>query len=146
MRHLFLLVGLLVSGTVVAQTDSLKSAQLKEQVRQREIAFAQTMADRKPDLFMSFVSEEAVFLNDGDPLVGKKAIAAHWMRYFEGEKAPFSWKPDQVEVSGSGTLGQTTGPVYSPEGKLILRFYSTWKLEPDGVWRIVFDNGYMVCE
>jgi hypothetical protein len=35
--------------------------------------------------------------------------------------------------------------VYSPEGTLIARFNSIWRLEPDGKWRIVFDSGEDVC-
>jgi ketosteroid isomerase-like protein len=50
-----------------------------------------------------------------------------------------------VEVSGSGTLAQTIGPVFNPDGRLVARFYSTWRREEDGAWRIVFDNGYDVC-
>jgi hypothetical protein len=26
------------------------------------------------------------------------------------------------------------------------RFYSTWRLQSDGRWRVVFDDGYEVCE
>ena len=99
------------------------------------------MADRDHRAFMSFLSEEAVFLNGGKPLRGKSAVADYWKRFYTGAKAPFSWKPDRVQVLDSGGLGYSTGPVHDDEGKQFARFYSTWRRESDGAWRIVFDDG-----
>jgi ketosteroid isomerase-like protein len=120
-------------------------ALLRQQVTLTELAFAKTMADRDHAAFSAFLSDEAVFLNSGQPLRGKAAVAAHWKRFFETPAAPFSWKPDLVEVLDSGTLAQSIGPVAAPDGTVVARFYSTWRLEPGGVWRIVFDDGYDVC-
>lgn len=119
---------------------------LVQQVTAAETAFAKTMADRDHAAFLGFVADEAVFLNGGRPLRGKAAVGAHWLRLYTAPQAPFSWQPDRVEVLASGTLAQTTGPVSDSRGKLIARFYSTWRLEPDGRWRVVFDDGYDVCE
>ena len=33
-----------------------------------------------------------------------------------------------------------------PAGKPIARFYSVWKRQADGQWRVVFDNGYDLCD
>lgn len=119
--------------------------ELVRQVTEAEIAFAKTMADRDHAAFMGFIADDAVFLNGGKPLRGKAAIGEHWKRFYSGPTAPFSWKPDLVEVVGSGNLAQTLGPVASPGGQVIARFYSSWRLEPDGRWRVVFDDGYDVC-
>ena len=81
----------------------------------------------------------AVLLRTG--VRGKSAVADHWKRFYTGAKAPFSWKPDRVQVLDSGGLGYSTGPVYDDEGKQFARFYSTWRRESDGAWRIVFDDG-----
>ena len=116
------------------------------QVMATEVAFAKTMADRDFVAFMRFVADDAVFLNGGRPLRGKAAIGDHWKRFYSGSTAPFSWKPDLVEVVGSGTLAQSIGPVSTANGKVIARFYSTWRLEPDGDWRVVLDNGYDACD
>ncbi len=99
------------------------------------------MADRDHRTFVSFLSDEAVFLNGGRPLRGKSAVAEYWKRFYDGPKAPFSWKPDRVQVLDSGGLGYSTGPVFDAEAKQFARFYSTWRREPDGAWRIVFDDG-----
>lgn len=116
------------------------------QVTEAETAFAKTMADRDHAAFMRFVADDAVFLNGGKPLRGKAAIGEHWKRFYSGSAAPFSWKPELVEAVGLGGLAQSIGPVSAPNGKVIARFYSTWRLEPDGSWRVVFDDGYDVCD
>ncbi len=118
---------------------------LVQQVTDTEVAFARTMAERDHTAFLSFVAEEAVFLNGGKPLRGKAAIGAHWKRFYSEAAAPFSWQPDLVEVLPSGTLAQSIGPVLAPDGKIFARFYSVWRRSADGKWQIVFDNGYTEC-
>ncbi|MBN8705417.1 MAG: nuclear transport factor 2 family protein [Bacteroidetes bacterium] len=110
-----------------------------------EKAFAKTMADRNFDEFGSFIAEDAVFLNGGKPLRGKDEILNHWKSFFKEEAAPFSWNPEQSEIGG-GNLGTTEGPVLDPTGKIIARFNSTWQLQADGKWLIIFDNGSDVCK
>lgn len=121
-------------------------SELAEQVAERERAFAATMAKRDLRAFRSFLSKDAVFFSGPEPLRGPKAVTEWWSRYFESEKAPFSWEPGQVEVLESGTLALSTGPVRDPAGKVIGTFNSVWRLEEPGVWRIVFDKGEKVCD
>jgi ketosteroid isomerase-like protein len=120
-------------------------ALLKEQVTAAEVAFAKTMADRDHAAFSRFLSEEAVFTNRGKAVRGKEAISADWKRFYDSPRAPFSWKPDLVEVLPSGLLAYSTGPVMNPDGVLIARFNSIWRLEAPGQWRVVFDHGSEVC-
>jgi ketosteroid isomerase-like protein len=117
----------------------------REQVAGVERAFAQTMADRDFTAFARFIADDAVFLNDGKPLRGKPAVLAHWKRFFEGSKAPFAWRPEFVEVLETGSLAQTTGPVFGADGAHIANFYSTWRRDTSGTSRIVLDNGYAAC-
>ena len=131
----------LIAGCATAQPPRLDNATLQKQVTDTEIAFAKTMADRDHAAFASFIADEAVFLSGGRPLRGKAAVVDSWKRFYSGAKAPFSWKPDHVQVLDSGGLGYSTGPVFDPEGKQFARFYSTWRREVDGTWRIVFDDG-----
>ncbi len=58
----------------------------------------------------------------GKPVRGKAAIAADWKKFYDSPRAPFSWKPDLVEVLPSGTLAYSTGPVANPEGMVVARF------------------------
>ena len=128
-------------GSCATAQPRLDNATLQKQVTDTELAFAKTMADRDHRAFMSFLSDEAVFLMGGKPLRGKAAVADYWKRFYTEAKAPFSWKPDRVEVLDSGGLGYSTGPVFDDEGKQFARFYSTWRREAGGAWRIVFDDG-----
>jgi ketosteroid isomerase-like protein len=115
------------------------------EVTEAETAFARSMAERKLAAFAAFVADDAVFLNGGRPLRGKAAVLAHWARFFEGAQAPFSWQPELVEVLETGRLAQSIGPVSAPDGRVVARFYSTWRREGDGRWRVVLDNGDAVC-
>lgn len=57
------------------------------QVSDRERAFAKTMADRDHAAFASFLSDEAVFMSDGQSLRGKQAVAAGWKRFYDAPQA-----------------------------------------------------------
>lgn len=117
---------------------------LQEDLRNVESAFARSMAERNLEAFVSFLAEETIFLGQKGTLRGKAAVTAAWSRYFEGDVAPFSWTPEQVEVLDSGTLGLTSGPVRDPAGNTIGTFNSVWRREGSG-WRIVFDKGCPPC-
>ncbi|TFW29786.1 YybH family protein [Duganella callida] len=119
---------------------------MQEEVANVERAFAATMKARDHAAFVGFLSEEAIFEAGNRAQRGKKAVADAWAPYFTKPEPPFSWEPDQVEVLASGTLAKTSGPVYAPDGKLIARFNSVWRLEAPHIWRIVFDGGSEVCD
>jgi ketosteroid isomerase-like protein len=121
-------------------------ADLEEIVAGVERAFAKTMADRDHAAFASFLSEEAVFLSGTTVLRGRRAVAGHWKRFFDGSPAPFAWEPETVSVLESGTLAISTGPVRTPDGRRVSTFTSVWRQEEPGVWRIVFDKGDRYCE
>ena len=141
---LFAAVCLIALGSLAAvDEDTPSSAGAVEAV---ELAFAQSMADRDFEAFESFLSEEAVFLGGGGARRGKAAVVEAWARYFEGPDAPFSWKPETVEVLDSGRLALSTGPVYNEAGERISTFTSIWRQEEPGEWRIVFDRGNKYCE
>ena len=110
-----------------------------------ETAFAATMAARDFAAFGRFVDEEAIFLNGGRVLRGRGAILDFWKKQFAAPAAPFSWAPDLVAVLPSGTLANTEGPVRNPDGVVFARFYSMWRRNAAGEWKIVFDNGYPTC-
>ncbi len=122
------------------------TAELAQQVRAAETAFARTMADRDWAAFKACIAVEAVFFGRKGVLRGRDAVAEGWKPYFEGIKAPFSWEPEQVEALASGTLALSSGPVMDSEGKRSGTFQSVWRLESDGRWRIVFDKGCPPCD
>jgi ketosteroid isomerase-like protein len=137
-----LLIAVVFASAAFAQTN----AELREQVRRTETAFAKTMADRDATAFAKFLASETVFMSGGTATRGAAAVAERWKRYFEGPKAPFSWAPETVEVLDSGTLAMTSGPVRNPDGKRIGTFNSVWRRESSGEWKIVLDNGCPACD
>jgi ketosteroid isomerase-like protein len=114
---------------------------LQRDVWATEVAFARSMAERDFAAFGRHLSEHAVFWSGSKVLRGKAAVLEAWKRFYDGAQAPFSWEPDEVVVIGDGTLAQSTGPVRDPSGKVVARFRSVWRREPDGRWLIVLDRG-----
>ena len=106
-----------------------------------EQAFADSMAARDFDAFKSFLDPETVFGQGERVLRGADAVAAAWAGFFEGDAAPFSWKPETVTVLSSGDLGMTSGPVFDPEGTRVATFNSVWRRDAEGRFRVVFDRG-----
>jgi ketosteroid isomerase-like protein len=131
----------LVAGAATASTID----ELKKQVADTERAFAATMKARDHAAFVSFLSEEAIFFDGKQSLVGKETVSSKWKAYYDGKDAPFSWEPDTVEVLASGNLALSSGPVYDATGKQVARFNSIWRLVAPGQWKIVFDKGEPFC-
>lgn len=143
MGKAFILALSLACGSVAAAPGI---AELKQQVTDAERSFAATMAKRDHQAFVSFLADETIFFSGPKALRGKDAVAAEWKAFYEKPEAPFSWEPDTVEVLDSGTLAHSSGPVRDPQGKVVSRFNSIWRLEAPGKWRIVFDKGERVCD
>lgn len=134
----------LLAGCAVSPAQP-RTADARQQVFATERAFARTMADRDLRAFAAFIADEAVFFSGPDPLRGRQQVIDWWTRHYTAPAAPFSWEPDEVEVLESGTLALSSGPVRNPQGKIIARFSSIWRLEAPGTWRVVFDKGSEVC-
>jgi ketosteroid isomerase-like protein len=141
MKLRLLLAIVMAAATLGAQSN----AELQEQVRTTERAFAKTMADRDHAAFISYLAPEAVFFGANNVLRGSKQVGDGWKRMYDAAKTPFSWEPEQVEVLESGTLALSSGPVYDPDHKRIGTFNSVWRREPGGKWKIVFDKGCPPC-
>lgn len=145
-RRLFLAAGTALGAIGCASVRAPANAPASDaDVAAVETAFAKTMADRDFEAFASFIDEEAIFLNAGRILRGRPAILEFWKKQYAAPDAPFSWGPDLVAVLPSGDLANTEGPVKGPDGVVFARFYSMWRRNRDGEWKIVFDNGYSTC-
>lgn len=137
-----LAMGSLATGAG-AQTPDLDA--LRKQVEAAERAFAKSMADRDLAAFERHLSEGTIFYGRS-VLRGKAAVVAAWRGFYDGPTPPFSWEPDQVDVTPDGTLAMSTGPVRDPAGKRVSRFNTVWRQEAPGVWRVLFDKGQPLTE
>lgn len=142
-RTLGLFALCLAAATAVPAKES--AAELVEQVRATEIAFAKTLADRDPRAFVKMIAPDSIWLGAA-PVHGPDEILASWKPYFDGPTAPFSWHPEIVEVQAGGKLALSTGPVLDPDGKRIATYTSIWRREASGEWKIIFDRGCPVCD
>jgi len=134
----------LLAGCTTAPRTDTRTAE--REVADTERAFAKTMADRDLAAFSNFIATDAVFFSGPEPRRGKQAVVEFWKRFYEKPEAPFSWRPETVEVLDSGTLALSSGPVFDPTGKQFATFTSIWRLEAPGTWRIGFDKGNTVCD
>jgi len=133
-----MLAALLASSNFAA---SQSNSELTAQVWAAEIAFARTMEARDYKSFQSHIADDAIFLGDEGALRGLDAVAAGWRRFFEGDTAPFSWEPNNVEVLESGKLAHSSGPVRDAVGNQIATYNSIWRLDESGRWKVIFDKG-----
>lgn len=143
MRVAAVLSMLAASGGVasVGHTQTPRpAASARDQVFAAERAFAASMRDRDLAAFTRHLSKDAIFYGQG-ALRGPAAVTAGWKPFFDGPTAPFSWEPASVDVIDSGTLALSSGPVRGADGRQTSTFNSIWRLEADGVWRVVFDKG-----
>jgi ketosteroid isomerase-like protein len=129
---------LCLSPALIGQTSA---ATLKTQVFAAESSFAASMAKRDLEAFASHLSPEAIFFGDTNVMRGKEAVVKGWRPFFAKPAAPFSWKPEAIEVLPSGNLAISNGPVFDPAGKKVGNFSSIWRRESDGSWKIIFDKG-----
>lgn len=137
------LAAVLLAATVLS---AQAPPELARQVFAAESSFAATMAARDTAAFARHLAAEAIFFGDKSALRGRQAVVDGWRRFFAGPDAPFSWRPETVEVLDSGTLALSSGPVHAPDGSRIGTFNSIWRREADGVWRVVFDKGSPACD
>lgn len=133
---------MLAAAAVVPRTSN---AELRQQVVDAERGFAATMQARDHAAFTRFIADEAIFFSGPTVLRGREAIAKAWIQYYDKPRAPFSWAPEDVEVVASGTLAYSGGPIRDPDGKVIGRYNSIWRLEAPGLWKVVFDRGSDFC-
>lgn len=130
-----------IAAACSAPGERLDRTMLAQQVADTERAFARTMAERDHAAFARFLADETIFFDGDEPQRGKETVATAWKRFYEKPAAPFSWRPEVVQVLDSGTLALSTGPVFDPSGKCVGSFLSIWRQEAPGTWRIVFDKG-----
>jgi ketosteroid isomerase-like protein len=89
----------------------------------------------------------ALTLPPNTPIVtGKEAMRAHQSEAFSRPGFAISWQTTKVEVSRSGDLAYSYGPLQTTvddaEGNPVTdkgKWVTVWKKQPDGTWKVVID-------
>lgn len=123
------------------------SADLVDDVRCREIAFARSVENHDMAAFRTFIDRDARFVGN-TVMRGTDEVAAAWQAFFEEGGPSIRWRPQFVEVLEDGSLALTRGPYHyagkDADGNAIEQwgtFNSIWRKDDDGAWHIVFDAG-----
>ena len=115
------------------------------QVWQRELGFAQSVADHDPVAFASYLAANAAFGVSRQPPLGRDAVTGEWQGIIDGSALRLEWYPDVVTVGGDGNTAYSSGPSLRQDPKTgeyrHSRFGSVWQRGADGVWRVIFDDG-----
>lgn len=119
------------------------------QVWQRELSFAQSVQRHDAAAFAEHVMADAIFdANTPQPTRGLAAVRQHWAAFIAGKTQRVDWYPQQVVVSGDGTLAYSSGaylfenPAPGATPRYVSgRFATVWRRAGDGAWRVAFDGG-----
>lgn len=131
------------------QTPPVVHSAVECEVWARELSFARTVADHDPAAFAGHVAEGAVFgAGRARQTRGREAIVARWGGIIEGKHVTIEWYPVRTTIGGVDGTAWSEGPsllIENPgttEAKYSLGGYrSVWHRDPDGVWRVLFDDG-----
>ncbi|MDJ0905138.1 MAG: nuclear transport factor 2 family protein [Woeseiaceae bacterium] len=132
---------------MLALMSAAAAANPADEVRCREIGFSKSIERKDIEAFKTFLDADARFVSNR-PRRGVEEISASWSRFTAEDGPSIRWRPRFVEVVQDGTLALSVG-VYEAIGKnedgtetkSYGSFHSTWRLNDDGVWRVVFDAG-----
>ena len=142
-----LAVAAIVSPRAQAPAPNLRAA--ADQIMKSDAAFAQSVADKNRDKFLSFIAEVTTFSGGtANELHGRDAVMKAWSDFFMPDGPTLSWTPTKGEVIGAGDVGYTTGNSLfrqkDKDGKVSERrgqYVTIWKKQSDGSWKVVFDTG-----
>ena len=128
-----------------AQQPDLKAAAAAIMAADR--AFNQSVAARDRVKFLSFIADNATFVETSD-MRGHDAILKGWESFFQKDGPTLTWEPTKGEVLVGGDVGYTAGSWVrrgrTPEGTLAEtrgQYLTTWRKQKDGTWKIVYDIG-----
>lgn len=131
-----------------APTPVLDLEAEREAVLQADRDFAEAVAERGVEAWVSYFAEDGVMLTTTGEVRGHVAIRELMTPAFESPGFALSWTPAFAEVSEGGDLAYTFGTyertVTDAEGTLGTtrgRYVTIWRKQTDGTWKVVFDMG-----
>jgi len=123
------------------------AADVSNDVRCAEIALSQALESQDQAKFASLIDKDARFVG-GPVRRGVDEIVEAWSGYFREGGDKIVWRPMVTEVIDSGDLALSRGPFRltwvdedGQENVVWGYFNSTWRLNDNGEWRVLFDAG-----
>ena len=137
---------------LVVLAGSSAHADLADDVRCREVGFSVSAETRDAELFASFIDFDARFVGNSVSR-GPSSITEAWSVFLTNGGPAIKWRPQFVELLEDESLALTRGPyrmITTDENGVETEhwgtFNSIWRLNDDGVWRVVFDAGNAAAE
>lgn len=112
--------------------------------------FDKATAEKGIDGWVAFFAQNGSMLSDtSKPITGPDEIRKAMESAFNDSSFSLRWQPIKAETMIPGVLGYTVGRYerrkMNKKGKLMKStgtYSSTWKKQPDGLWKIVLDTGH----
>ena len=143
MRVIASILLLLFAAVIVVSQDQAVPAALAS-LTATERAFARTSVEKGfRESFLTFFADDGIFFQP-HPMKAKETLSAQPAK---PQTFTLNWEPIFGAVSGAGDLGFTTGPYIlsdnSPQNSPPQHgcFFSVWKVQSDGSWKVVIDAG-----
>ena len=148
LRLLSVVALLSLTSSLSAQSSAPKSSgSVADKIRALENAMMVAGQEKGSAGFLSFYSDEAVELPDGENILQGKAAIARTMSFLDNKNNRLTWAPLHVDVAASGDLAYTYGTYefhsVGKDGKPAVEYgkYATvWKKQKDGQWKVVLDT------
>lgn len=109
---ILVLLAVAVAGAQAEQPRArAHEAKLADQVRDRERAFARTMAERSHEAFVTFLADEAVFVGQNQVFRGKAAVAEGSRGRWLSARDPCATRRASVSARSGHTAADSNAPV-----------------------------------
>jgi len=142
---------MIVEILFIAALTTAPDDPVRQDVLCAETAFSQSVENRDFNAFLAFLDPEARFVT-GSVSRGPEEIGQGWAAFFQPDGPLIRWRPAIVEVVADGTLAISRGPYrltrIGQDGEpehIWGTFNSTWRLNADGEWQVLFDAGGDQC-
>jgi hypothetical protein len=149
-----LVIGLLAGATALEAAEQGRNQALERMVAAERAFAAATAEIGVRDGFLTFFAEDAVSISAGAH--GATVVRARdGLRKMPVTQLPLAskliWEPFTGQVSNDGTLGWLTGAFVAVDQQTRQTrrkgaYFSVWKLQGDGTWRVWLDEGVTLPE
>ena len=149
MKSFLVLLSLICLLAASVASKDKKSSSVVNEVADAERAFAKTSVEKGVrDSFIEFFAEDGINFTP-HPTKTKENLSKR-----PATRSPFTlnWQPIYADASQAGDLGFTTGPYTltdtrpNPQATVYGYYFSFWRKQADGSWKVVIDFGIQTPE